>query len=493
MDWSHTTLGQYDIGADALTIDLARNFLDPVQAELSHIHEVTHATLSRTTDMGLATKPIYARIKQFSHLDESGRNRMIKALYDAQVLPQEGFASLMEILHLANKIGKKKALEYAKNNMPADYYERFNQLSYSLDMSHRYRESFTKGISWLAMENGFREIAPSQDLLRSPEKLEKYFADPDNSPTMRLQKINDVLRGKPWMVTRPLEEIAEAAGITLHMPASKDTIAAYMNYVAELSGLDPDYTAEMVGDSPGDKAIMSAFEDTMVTNINHDFAETAEFLTSKVDIEWEAQSADCVMVVEWQRYGDHEQTIEAASGMKPEVAFAFFRRSGEKYVGFVSKDVAIELLEGTLRDKTLFTRHEMVNMATGEFTLSKVKMPDLVYHDHPKVLHEQIGQVGNNIQGSRHLNMGATKDHLYRIFAVQVNGHHPLHIANIVGGNRVADILQLLGSTGDKMDHQTIRDEYHEPINDYFGLMGLPWQVDWVETMLAGDDTIHYR
>lgn len=484
MDWSHTLLGQYDIGADSLAIDLARNFMEPMQAELAHVHEVTHATLGRTTDMGLATRPIYAHIKRFSHLDDDGQERMIKALYDAQVLPQEGFASLMECLHLAGKVGKTKALEYARTKLPTDYYERFEQLSYCFDMSSRYRESFTQHMSWLAMENDFRKVAPGQDLLRSPEKLNEFLANPDRNPTSRLQKINELLRIKPWMVIKPVPEVASAAGITFYEPASKEAVATYMNYIGQLANLDGTYTADMVGDSPGSQALVDAFEDTAITNINHNFAKDAEFLMSEEDVDWEAERADCAMVIMWPRYGEHEQLIESASGMKPEVAFAFFRRTGEKYTAFVPKDKAVSLLEGTLKDKTLITKYGLVDIVTGNFLLSKVKLPDLVFYDHPKILRERVEQTKDQIKTAQYLHMGTTANHPYQILALQTNGNRPLHVTNAFGGGKIADTLKALSAKAAKMPDQTVKDDYRDAINDYFGFMGIPWQFDWVAMMI---------
>jgi hypothetical protein len=492
MEWSHTLLGQYDIGADTLAIDLARNFMDPVQAELAHVHEVTHATLGRTTDMGLATKPIYAHLKRFSHLDDQGQQRLAKALYDAQVLPQEGFATLMECLHLAGKVGKTKALEYARTKLPQDYLARFEQLSYSMDMSLRYREYFTQKISALAMETGFREVAPSQDLLRSPEKLENFLKQLDRNPTMRLQRINEVLRIKPWLVTKPIPEIAAECGIAFYEPASKEAIATYMNYIGGIAGLGGTYTAAMVNDAPGPQALIDAAQDAVLTNINHNFSKDAEFLMDETAMDWEAAQADCVMFDFWPYYGEREQLIEQASGLKPEVAFALFRRTGEKYIGFVPKDKAIELIDGPLTAKTLIAKPDAVDIASGDFTLSKTRQPDLVYYDHPKLLHEKVEQAKDKITSSQYLNLGTTQDHPYRIIALRVNEKRPLHVANAFGGGKIADILKAVEPGAVRMPDQTIKDDYRDVINDYFGFMGMPWQLDWV-TMMLDKTEIKYR
>lgn len=484
MEWSHTLLGQYIIEADSLAVDLARNFMDPAQAELVHVHEVTHATLSRTTDIGLASIPIHANIEKFDHLDDTSKKELMAILHEPQLLPQEGFASLMEVLHLRSRIGKSKALQYAKDHFPPDYYSRFEELSYCIDMSHSHREKFTAGISWLTMETGFREDAPKLDLLKSPSVLKNYFEDPNHNPTDRLRKINELLRSKPWMVTKHPQEIAKAAGISYHEPASKTVVASYMNYIAKLAGSKPIFTPAMVNDAPGANAIGDAFENARVTNINHNFAEDAEFLTTVEDIEWEAGTCDCAVVMSWSVYEEREKILEAATGMKPEFAIVLFRRTGEKYIAFLTKEKAAELIEGKLLKKTIITRDDLYVISTGEFILSKSRLPDLIYYDHPKTLKYRLLEADASIKITEHLNMGSTKDHPYRVMAFRLNGQRPLHMANAFGDKIIVDIQSKLGSRDSKINHELIRSEYVDEINDYFGMMGLNWEIDWVTAMI---------
>jgi hypothetical protein len=400
----------------------------------------------------------------------------------------------MEILHLRSRIGKQKSIQYAKEHFPDDYYARFEELSYCVDMSHAYREKFTQGVSWLAMETGFREAAPKLDLLRSPEALAKYFKDTNNNPTLRLRKINELLKAKPWMVTKPVHEIAKAAGISYNEPASKQTVSDYMNYIAKLSGFDAIYTPGMVNDSPGAKALKDAFENARITNINHNFAENAEFLMNEEAMDWESNACDCVMIMSWPLYGDHEKLLEEAVGMKAEIAMVFFRRTGEKFVAFMTKEKAVNLVEGKLMNKTIMVKDDLYLLSSGEFILSKTHMPDLVYYDHPKSLQYRTKEADDKIKFSQHLHMGTTKDHPYRIIAFRINDQRPLHIANAFGSGLIADILKELGSRDVKIDNELLRGEYRNAINDYFGTMGLPWEIDWVAAITdQKDSTLHRR
>jgi len=484
MEWSHTLLGQYSIEADSLAVDLARNFMDPAQAELVHVHEATHAAISRTTDLGLASIPIHANIEKFVHLSKREQLELMAVLHEPQLLPQEGFASLMEILHLAGRIGKSKALEYAKEKFPPEYYSRLEELSYCLKMSHGHREYFTKGVSWLAMETGFRQAVPRNDLLRSPTILKKYFDDQSHNPTYRLRAVNNLLLSKPWMVTKHPKEIAKASRITYFEPASKQVVADYMNYIAELAGAKPIYTATMINDSDGLAAIKDAFENARVTNINHNFSEDAEFLTSLEDIEWEANTCDLAMVMSWPVYEERERILEEATGMKPEFSLVFFRRTGEKYIAFVTKEKATELVDGKLNNKTIMTRDDLYVIDTGEFILSKTRMPDIIYYDHPKTLQYRFNEADKSILKSESLSMGTTKDHPYRIVAFRLNEQRPLHMANSFGDKVTVDIQTKLGSRNKTIDMEILRSEYIDVVNDYFGTMGLNWEIDWVTAMI---------
>lgn len=486
MDWSHTLLGQYDVGADTLAVDLARNFLDPLQAELVHVHESTHAVMSRVTDMGLASKPIYAHIRRFAHLNRTQQNEIMRLLYEAQVLPQEGFASLMECVHLAGKVGPTKARQYAKEKFPQDYYDRFAQLSYCMDMSHRYCDYFLQKVPSLAMETGFRQAAPSHDLLRSPEKLAQWLQDPDHNPTLRLQRMNELLRLNPWRVTKPVAEIAAASGVAFYDPATKEEVAAYMNYIGSLANLGGTYTAAMVGDAPDPQVAFNATRETVLTNINHNFSKDAEFLMDATAVIWEAERTDCAIFSKWPFYGERERLIEQASKLKPEISFAFFRRTGEKYIGFIPADMATTLIDGPLATKVLIAKPDQVDFISGMFDLSSTRQPDLVYYDHPKQLCERVVQEKEKITKAENINIGALMNHPYRIIALRINEQKPLHIANAFGGGNINELLNILGSKQSRLPNDLMLGEYRDTINDYFGFMGLSWRIDWIATILEG-------
>jgi hypothetical protein len=484
MEWSHTLLGSYDIGSDTLAVDLARNFLDPLQAELVQFHEVTHAALGRTTDMGLATRPILGFIERFNHLDIEQKKHVKSILYESQVFPQEGFASLMALLRHASSVGRTKAIAYAKHTLPPDYWDRLNQLLYSTRMGKPNRDHFTQKVSMLSMENGFRASAPKQDLLRTPERLQQFLDQPDRNPSKRLTKINEYLLRNPGAVAKPAEEIARLSGITVYPPASKQEVADYMNYAIGLAGMSATYAAGLIRDAPGTEAITGAFEDATITNINNNFATDAEFLMSEADIDWEAEKADCAMVTMWPFYGENEQLIEQVSGLKPEVAFALFRRTGEKYTCFVPKAKAVELLEGPLRSKTLITKYGLVDMASGKFHLSEVKVPDLVYYDHINTLQATVEQTLSGLHAVEYLDMGTVQNHAYRILSLRVNDKKSLHVANAFGGAKIGKLLNTIKGKSSTIPEALVRNEYRDALNDYFGFMGLPWQYDWVGGML---------
>jgi hypothetical protein len=50
--------------------------------------------------------------------------------------------------------------------------------------------------------------------------------------------------------------------------------------------------------------------------------------------------------------------------------------------------LSLAIIEDQLLEKTLIIKYGLADMASGDFALSKIKAPDLVYYNHPRLLHE---------------------------------------------------------------------------------------------------------
>ena len=59
-----------------------------------------------------------------------------------------------------------------------------------------------------------------------------YLADGNNNPDTRFNKLIGVIKTRPFLSTKPVEQICSASGITLFPDTSKDDVADFLNYLS---------------------------------------------------------------------------------------------------------------------------------------------------------------------------------------------------------------------------------------------------------------------
>lgn len=214
--WHRNILGKYNPQDRWIGLDFRSLFLNPVAAKLTHIHELVHSVLFRSTDFGQATQAIYQFLPLMKHLSRQERKEVITVLRNSQIFLQEGAATLMEILILRKDKGKQFALNWAKGHLNREYYQKFSELSFVLDLSKRYRENFTKKIPHLALHTAIRKNIVKKDLFSNIGKFTTYLAGEDNNPDIRFKKMVDVIKYKTYLVTKKPAEICRETGIKLH-------------------------------------------------------------------------------------------------------------------------------------------------------------------------------------------------------------------------------------------------------------------------------------
>lgn len=121
--WHNTILGKYSPEDRWMGLDFRNLFLDPLATKLTHIHELTHSVLSRTTDFGQATEVIYQLLPKMKHLKSEDKDLIRSSLRNAQISTQEGSACLMELLRLKSEIGKREAFKWAEKHFTPTYYQ----------------------------------------------------------------------------------------------------------------------------------------------------------------------------------------------------------------------------------------------------------------------------------------------------------------------------------------------------------------------------------
>ena len=249
--WYHTLKGTYNIGDETIRLDFGSHIGDSKQAEGTLVHESIHAALA-TFEFGQATKNAEYVIPRIKDLSEKDRLEMMQLLIGSQDFVQEGFATLMQFLWLAETMGKTAALDLAEKVLPKEYLDKLKEFYFVFDLSKRYRDSFTKMVSSLAMETGIRQTAPAVDPFRSVESLKKYLSDGDNNPNERLKKLIESIKSKTWLATKTPKEVVSQSGISFHAPTSKKDVAAFLTYMASRMGDARVYTEAEVGDSPSE-------------------------------------------------------------------------------------------------------------------------------------------------------------------------------------------------------------------------------------------------
>lgn len=482
MEWSHTALGKFDIAEQWIGLDFRTLFLDPVRADTTLVHEVTHSLISRTTEMGQATQNIFFFYKKFKHLTNEQQDEVAAALVSSQTFVQEGFATFMEMQSLRQNTSWENAMA-AKLDMHPDYLARFEKMEFVYDKPHKQRERFTQKISRLVMQNGMRRDAQRLDLLRLPAKLQTYLANPDNNPSMRLEKVLATIKANDRILIKKPRQIAKIAGIKYHEPTTSQEICDYVNYLLGLAGLPQDYGLDLVGKTVAHNALTDSFDNVLVSNMNLQLAENGNMLWKAEDMDYEAQYAHAVFAV-YHTPNEASDFLEPHMGRKFEVSLIMFKNSGEKYLAATTKEHAEQLLLNQLKDATLITKWGICNPVDSSFTITDKRKPDLINYNRPIDMLMTFEQTSVAIKKYEYIHIGAMQDHPYQLLLVKVNGHDTIHYVNGFGNVGISKVIEFMEPKAHNLKPKEL-ENHTKAINDGLAMMGLPWDVDWVKTMIS--------
>ncbi len=493
--WFHILKGKYDIAGKKVAIDFAKLMGSSLEAELTLFHESTHGILAAETDFGQATHIYYRLIDFFNHVDSDKIDAMTQQLYRAQVFTQEGFATLMQYLQAKKKIGRAGADKWMSElqHKNPEYYSYLEKLVFVSNLELSYRESFTKKISYLAMETGIRRQAQLEDIFRSPEALQNYFGDEDNIPDKRLDKIIEVLRYNSSLVMKPIPEIANACGVRYNEPSTKAEVAGYMSYLTSFTDKPHIFNAADIGETPqGTETLQELYENMMVANINIKFV-SSEFLKIK-DFLWYADKYEIILVVLNDDIKNWD-FVKQMYGEEPEIILYGFLGNGEKYVSVVAKSTAENALNNELKDATLAVKWGGYNAIENKHIWSEsLRVPNLVIYNVPAQLKATLESIKSSelTWKYKHLHAGAMENHPFQSLFVRINEFSPLHVVNHFGNKSILSALDVIRERSVIMENEYLL-ENKKHINNFLALwMGLYWEVDWVETMLDKENP-HFR
>lgn len=480
MQWSHTVLGQFDITDQWIGLDYRSLFLDPIKAEITVFHELTHAVLSRTTEMGQATQNIFFFSQWFQHLNPDQINEIKGHLVACQKFPQEGLATFMEMQQLRVK-GSRESVVAIKPGLHQEYRERFEKMEFIFYQPKKVRERFTKKISLLVMSNGFRSNAPRADLLRDPKTLQAYLAVPDHNPTQRLEKVLTYLRKNPRILRKKPRKIAKACGIEFFEPATSQEICDYINYLQRLSGKEEDYSISMVGEVKGKEMLNEAIENLLVTNMNLDPKQTADPLWDTEDIEYEADYASAALIVHHPQSAKDEE-FEKQLGRALDVNILMFGADGAKYLAITSREHLDSLLANQLKNATIITHWSITDPSKNTFDLSSVRKPDIIQYNRPGDMLNTFKNA-KNMKKYEWIHLGASQNHPFHSLLVKTNGSETIHFVNGFGNSGISKVIEFMAAQKGYSIRASALLPQARAINDMLAVMGLPWDVDWVRTM----------
>ncbi len=492
MNWYHARRGQYSIKHRSIAIDWAGLFLHPHHAEATAVHELTHAIIA-DFDFGQLTSNFFSWAPQMTHLSEVQRNEMFGVLIDAQDYVQEGMATFMQIQTLAKSVGKANALRWAASNMPKEYVDRLHTFAFVFGMSQRYRDFFTDKAMRLAMQCGARKSASVNDIYRSPEKLKEFLAIADNNPNERLRRVVEVVRLKPGLLTRSLVDIAEAAEISFYDAPTKIEVAEFLNYGAPLSGIDKKFVESDIGETPNDiSGYQHLLEDAVLGNLNFNFTGNAQMIKDQEELDYYSDVIEAVLIM--PATADVKKIFERGNRPSPDIVFAMFRRTGEKYTMALPKSDATIAINGALAGATLFIKTGGFNTASNLMIPSENMRPaDVVIQANIKTLEADIGKLleVNPDASFKVFHAGASPNHVFQTLMLRVGGQHPIHIVNTVGNTEISRLLEKISDKAFPLDADELRAQ-EKSINNAMSIwMGLPWEINWVKSMIEKDALYH--
>lgn len=488
--WHSTILGQFDQGGLIGGLDYGRLFLDPIHARGTWIHEVVHGTLCTTTEFGQATTVVFRLLPKLKSFPEKEKKYILQAFREKQLFLQEGSATLLQVLYLASKMGKKEALEWAKKELPDDYYVRLNYLLFVFKMSSRYRDEFTRKIPHLALCTGIRKKITELELFDKPKDFIAFLNDPENIPDVRFKKLVNLIKQKPHLVLKSPEELCSLAGITAFPDPSKQDVADFLNYSAKIIGKKVCFKAEDIGDvKEGQEAIMAVNDKIIVGNMNLAQSLTREFLWEMADFLHYADKIEAVIISEFSTDLDELKVGEMITGRKHEVGIMGFLKGGYRYSIGMDRNQAEEILNNQMKGKTLIVKWGLYKPGDKHISsMPRSPQPSVVIYNSVRDLDLKMAAWLPQHSAS-YIHIGISKDHVFNTFILK-DEDGVLHLVNSIGNK---DISEFLNKYGIFLQSNTLQEIVNNPehYNNTVSIwMNLPWNIDWFRTMAEQDKIV---
>lgn len=488
--WHNSLLGLYNPEDRWMGLDFNSLFLDPLAAKLTHIHELTHSLLSRSTDYGLTTETILQLLPQIEDIKKKDKELIKKTLKRAQFFTQEGSACIMEVLRLRSEIGKQEALKWALNHFTPEYYSYASKLFFILETSEKYRNLFTEKIPHLAMHTGIRKSILEQDLLANPDKLIKYLSDENNQPDFRLNKMIDVIQSRPYLSTRPVQEICLAAEIDYFGDVTKQDAADFLNYVHKIAGIDTIVEPSQIIDQENIDYFTEANKNIIIGNMNFNLPNSAMVLWNTNDLLHYKDEIETLLITKMKGELEDRDFIEQLTGRTMESALLAILKSGEKLIFGSDAAHLSSLVSSVITKPTLIAKWGLYKPGDKELSeFVNSKKPDVV-------IYNTVSDMDNNFKSwfdegnkAEYMYISASEGHPFQTLWIKDN-YGILHLVNAFK-RPVSDFLNKYSGSLVRGNHKDFVKESRHFNNAVSFWCGLPQTIDWYHSM--ADGTPHLR
>lgn len=478
--WSRSIAGTYFIKDKSVGLDYQTLASDPVEAQMTIIHEGIHNILNNTTEYGLTTSEMFNILDKIKSVSPEENKKIKSLLYLNQVFVQEGTASLVEILMLQRQYDKTFALNWARKNFPTDYYERFEKLQFVLDFSQKYRDLFRNRVPIIALQTNIRKAMVEQDLLRKPQEFIKYLSDETYAPDKRFEKMIEKIRYNGGVLKKEDQDVCERLEIDFFLPPDKQQIANYLNYLQEVFGkVTHFFTEKDITEAKKQKDILQeSIDNAIVGNLNIDLANSGivewnvnDFLHYKENIE--------AIIVSRLEEDERKDIYKIVTGRTCDASIIGFTKTNEKYITAVESALLSSLLSNEFKNATLIVKWGLYSPLNIELNyFSNTRKPDVVLFNTIKSFQQAFQDYFAKGHMANYIWISIDKKHPFQTLVLE-DYNNVLYLVNTVGGKSVntfisdnkANLVELTPENGEI--------KYPKHFNNACSIwMNLPWDHD---------------
>jgi hypothetical protein len=143
-----------------------------------------------------------------------------------------------------------------------------------------------------------------------------------------------------------------------------------------------------------------------------------------------------------------------------------------------------------LNHVTLFVKWGGYDFSKNQLIWSNsARPPDLVVYNNIEQLQNFLKKILTLPEiNFKHFHIGVSEGHPFQTLLIKINNLSPLHIVNCFGSRGIVETINLMKTKTQVITEQELRNLKKHINNLMCFWMGMPWNIDWVETMINGKD-----